>query len=226
MNSNDVIILKCYNYLTTENTNFNLLNLFYKVSHMLEFKLRKLIILNEEIFHENGPIPLSTRIRGAAIGIVSNPYAGSYNDDLQSGMESLKDLGLMLTDRLIASMGGADGIDGYGKAAIAGENGELEHTALWHVPGGYAMRQRLKNSKAIVPSAMKVAGMGASIDIPLGHTNAAYVRSHFDAYEVNVTDSPRANEIMFCLAMTKGPRIHSRMGGLEVNQVKGEDGLK
>ena len=193
---------------------------------MLEFKLRKLIILNEEIYHENGPVPLSPRIRGAAIGIVSNPYARSYKDDLQSGMESLKDLGLMLTDRLIASMGGIDGIDGYGKAAIAGENGELEHTALWHVPGGYAMRQRLKNSKAIVPSAMKVAGMGASIDIPLGHTNAAYVRSHFDAYEVNVTDSPRSNEIMFCLAMTKGPRIHSRMGGLEASEVKGEDGLK
>ena len=109
---------------------------------------------------------------------------------------------------------------------MAGENGELEHTALWHVPGGYAMRQRLSNSKAIVPSAMKVAGMGASIDIPLGHTNAAYVRSHFDAYEVNVTDSPRANEIMFCLAMTKGPRIHNRMGGLEAKDILGEDGLR
>ena len=193
---------------------------------MVEFKIRKLIVLNEEIFHENGPIPSSTRIRGAAIAIVSNPYAGSYNPDLHEGMESLKDLGLVLTDRLIASLGGVNGIDGYGKAAIAGENGELEHTALWHVPGGYAMRQRLQNSKAIVPSAMKVAGMGSSIDIPLGHTNAAYVRSHFDAYEVNVTDSPRSNEIMFCLAMTKGPRIHSRMGGLEVNKIIGEDGLR
>ena len=104
----------------------------------------------------------------------------------------------MLTDRLISSQGGIKGIDGYGKAALAVENKELEHTALWHVPGGYAMRQRLSNSKAIVPSAMKVAGMGSSIDIPLVHSNAAYVRSHFDAYEVNVTYSPRANEIMFC----------------------------
>ena len=193
---------------------------------MLEFKIRKLIVLNEEIYHENGPIPSSTRIRGAAIAIVSNPYAGSYNSDLHEGIESLKDLGLVLTDRLIASLGGVNGIDGYGKAAIAGENGELEHTALWHVPGGYAMRLRLQNSKAIVPSAMKVAGMGSSIDIPLGHTNAAYVRSHFDAYEVNVTDSPRANEIMFCLAMTKGPRIHSRMGGLEAKEIIGKDGLR
>ena len=160
------------------------------------------------------------------MGIVSNPYAGTYHEDLQSGMEHLNNLGLLLTDRLIDSLGGTNGIDGYGKAAIAGENGELEHTALWHVPGGYAMRQKLKNSKAIVPSAMKVAGMGSTIDIPLGHTNAAYVRSHFDAYEVSVTDAPRANEIMFCLAMTKGPRINSRMGGLEANDVLGEDGLR
>ena len=88
------------------------------------------------------------------------------------------------------------------------------------------MRQRLSNSKAIVPSAMKVAGMGSSIDIPLGHTNAAYVRSHFNSYEANVTVSPRAIEIMFCLAMTKGPRIHNRMGGLEAKDVLGEDGLR
>ena len=171
----------------------------------MEFKLRKVILLKEEIFHENGPVQTIPRVRGAAIAIVSNPYAGVYHKDLQSGMENLKELGLILTDRLISTLGGIEGIDGYGKAAVAGENGELEHTALWHVPGGYAMRKRLSNSKAIVPSAMKVAGMGSSIDIPLGHTNAAYVRSHFDAYEVNVTDSPRANEIMFCIAMTKGP---------------------
>ena len=192
----------------------------------MDFNIRKVILLKEEIFHENGPAQTKPRERGAAIAIVSNPYAGVYHDDLQSGMETLKELGLMLTDRLIFSLGGIEGIDGYGKAAIAGENGELEHTALWHVPGGYAMRQRLKNSKAIVPSAMKVAGMGSSIDIPLGHTNAAYVRSHFDAYEVSGTDSPRANEIMLCLAMTKGPRVHSRMGGLETNDVIGEDGLR
>ena len=192
----------------------------------MDFTIRKIIILKEEIFHVNGPIQDKPRLSAAAIAIVSNPYAGKFHIDLQSGMENLKELGLTLTDRLINTLGGISGIDGYGKAAIVGENGELEHTALWHVPGGYAMRRRLKDCKAIVPSAMKVAGMGNSIDIPLGHTNAAYVRSHFDAYEVNVTDAPRANEIMFCLAMTKGPRIHSRMGGLEAKDVVGEDGLK
>ena len=192
----------------------------------MEFNIRKVILLKEEIFHENGPVQIIPRLRGAAIAIVANPYAGKYHEDLQSGTENLKELGLMLTDKLISSLGGIKGIDGYGKAALVGENGELEHTALWHVPGGYAMRQRLSNSKAIVPSAMKVAGMGSSIDIPLGHTNAAYVRSHFDAYEVNVTDSPRANEIMFCLAMTKGPRIHNRMGGLEAKDILGKDGLR
>ena len=135
----------------------------------------------------------------------------------------------MLTDHLLGTLrgfDGFDGFDGYGKAAIAVENGELEYTALWHVPGGYAMRQRLKNSKAILPSAMKVAGMGSSIDIPLGHTNAAYVRSYFDSYGVSVTDAPRANKIMFCLAMTRGPRINIRMGGLETDKVEGKDGLR
>ncbi len=141
-------------------------------------------------------------------------------------MEDLKPLGLMMTDQLIAALGGIDGIDGYGKAALAGEAGELEHTALWHVPGGYAMRERLGEAKAIVPSAMKVGGPGTPIDIPLGHINAAYVRSHFDAMEVRVPDGPRADELMFCLAMAKGPRIHHRMGGLAVEEVVGEDGLR
>ena len=141
-------------------------------------------------------------------------------------MEVLKPLGLMMTDKLVDALGGIGGIDGYGKAAIAGENGELEHTALWHVPGGYSMRERLGDAKAIVPSAMKVGGVGCRIDVPLGHINAAYVRSHFDAIEVGVPDGPRANELLFALAMTRGPRIHNRMGGLTVDEVKGEDGLR
>jgi hypothetical protein len=132
----------------------------------------------------------------------------------------------MMTDELIDALGGLDGIDGYGKAGLAGEDGELEHTALWHVPGGYAMRERLGEAKAIVPSSMKVGGAGCAIDIPLGHINAAYVRSHFDAMEVRLADSPRRGEIMFCLAMTKGGRIHHRMGGLAVEDIKGEDGLR
>lgn len=193
---------------------------------MPEFTLRKTLTFVEEIHHEHGPAPLEPRLRGAIIALVKNPFAGSYVDDLQSAMDDLKPLGLMMTDRLIEALGGLDGIDGYGKAALAGEAGELEHTALWHVPGGYSMRERLGEAKAIVPSAMKVGGTGARIDIPLGHINAAYVRSHFDAMEVGVPDGPRSNEILFALAMSKGPRIHHRMGGLLAGDVKGEDGLR
>ena len=193
---------------------------------MAEFKLRKTLTLVENIHHENGPPALVPRLRAAVIALVSNPFAGTYEEDLQSAMDDLKPLGLLMTDILIEAMGGIDGIDGYGKAALCGENGELEHAALWHVPGGYSMRERLGEAKAIVPSAMKVGGPGTRIDIPLGHINAAYVRSHFDAMEVGTPDGPRANEILFALAMSRGTRIHSRMGGLEAQDARGEDGLR
>ena len=193
---------------------------------MPDFKLRKTLLFIEDIHHENGPAPAQPRQRAAILALVKNPFAGAYAEDLQSAMDDLKPLGLMMTDRLIQALGGRDGIDGYGKAAVAGEAGELEHTALWHVPGGYAMRERLGEAKAIVPSAMKVGGAGCRVDVPLGHSNAAYVRSHFDAMEVGVPDGPRAGELLFALAMSKGPRIHSRMGGLESANVKGEDGLR
>ncbi|TIX99039.1 MAG: amino acid synthesis family protein [Mesorhizobium sp.] len=102
----------------------------------------------------------------------------------------------------------------------------LEHGALWHVPGGYAMRERLGDAKAIVPSAKKVGAFGSRLDVPLGHINAAYVRSHFDAMEVGISDGPRPNEILFCLAMTCGPRVHDRMGGLAATDIKAWDGLR
>ena len=193
---------------------------------MPEFTLRKTLLFVEQIEHEGGPPPAVPRQRAALLALVKNPFAGIWQADLQAAMEDLKPLGLMMTDQLIAALGGIEGIDGYGKAALAGEAGELEHTALWHVPGGYAMRERLGEAKAIVPSAMKVGGPGTPIDIPLGHINAAYVRSHFDAMEVRVPDGPRADELMFCLAMAKGPRIHHRMGGLVAEEVTGEDGLR
>lgn len=193
---------------------------------MTDFPIRKTQLFLETIFHEGGPIPETPRMRAAMVAVVSNPFASGYHDDLQSAMDNLKPLGLMMTDELIDALGGIEGIDGYGKAGLAGEDGELEHTALWHVPGGYAMRERLGEAKAIVPSSMKVGGTGCAIDIPLGHINAAYVRSHFDAMEVRLADAPRRGEIMFCLAMTKGPRIHHRMGGLGVEDIKGEDGLR
>jgi hypothetical protein len=193
---------------------------------MPDFPIRKLLTIIEEIRHEGGPPAAEPYLRGAVIAVVGNPFAGRHEPDLQPAMEDLKPLGLMMTDRLIAAMGGAAGIDAYGKGAIVGAAGEAEHGALWHVPGGYAMRARLGDTRAIVPSAMKVGGLGAGLDVPLGHTNAAYVRSHFDALTVAVPDAPRAGEIVFVLAMGRGGRVHSRMGGLEVWQVAGADGLR
>ena len=193
---------------------------------MPDFTLRKMMTFIETIHHENGPVGDQPRCRAAIVAIVVNPFAGVWQEDLQSAMDDLKPLGLQMTDTLIDALGGIEGIDGYGKAALAGEGGELEHTALWHVPGGYAMRERLGEAKAIVPSAMKVGGPGTPIDIPLGHINAAYVRSHFDAMEVRLPDAPRRDELMFALAMSRGPRIHHRMGGLQTHEVKGEDGLR
>ena len=190
------------------------------------FTLRKIMTFVETIHHENGPVVDQPRCRAAIVAIVANPFAGVWQEDLQFAMDDLKPLGLQMTDALIDALGGTGGIDGYGKAALAGEGGELEHTALWHVPGGYAMRERLGEAKAIVPSAMKVGGPGTPIDIPLGHVNAAYVRSHFDAMEVRLPDAPRRDELMFALAMSRGPRIHHRMGGLQADEVKGEDGLR
>lgn len=194
---------------------------------MPEFPIRKIAVLTEEIFHEGGPAASIPRRRAAALAVVKNPFAGRYEADLESAMEDLKPLGLMLTDRLIAALGGdIKAIDGYGKGAIVGTEGELEHGALWHVPGGYAMRERLGEAKAIVPSAKKVGAFGCRIDVPLGHINAAYVRSHFDAMEVGLSDGPRPDEIVFCLAMACGPRIHNRMGGLKAEDIKAWDGLR
>jgi hypothetical protein len=194
---------------------------------MPDFPIRKIAVLTEEIFHEGGPAASEPRRRVAGLAVVKNPFAGRYAEELQSAMDDLKPLGLLLTDRMIEALGGdIKAIDGYGKGAIVGTGGEIEHGALWHVPGGYAMRERLGQAKAIVPSAMKVGAFGSRLDVPLGHTNAAYVRSHFDAMEVGIADGPRPDEILFCLAMACGPRIHSRMGGLEAKDIKVWDGQR
>lgn len=193
---------------------------------MPDFTLRKMQLILEEVHHDGGPAPETPRRLGAILACVSNPFAGRYEADLQPAMEDLKPLGAEMSERLIAALGGKDTIDGYGKGAIVGEAGELEHAALWHVPGGYAMRGLLGQSNAIVPSCMKRGGIGSQLDVPLGHINAAYVRSHFDGIEVRLPDGPKANEIVFALAMSCGGRVHSRMGGLEMWDVKGEDGLR
>ncbi len=194
---------------------------------MPDFPIRKIAVLTEEIIHDGGPPATSPRRRAAAMALVANPFAGRFSPELQSAMDDLKPLGLLLTDRLIAALGGdVASIDGYGKGAIVGSSGEVEHGALWHVPGGYAMRDRLGQAKAIVPSAMKVGAFGATLDVPIGHINAAYVRSHFDAVVVGMPDGPRPDEILFVLAMTCGPRIHNRMGGLDAKDIKVWDGQR
>jgi len=165
--------------------------------------------------------------RGAALAVIANPYAGRYVADILPMMEALKPLGLDLARRLVDALGGdPSAIQGYGKGAIVGAAGEIEHGALWHVPGGYAMREVLGGALAIVPSSKKVGGLGARLDVPLTHINASYVRSHFDAMEVGVSDAPRADEMLLALVMSTGARIHTRVGGLAAEAIKGEDGLR
>ena len=193
---------------------------------MSKLNLRKTAYSVEEIFHEGGPTPINTLRRAAALAIIENPFAGRYEPDIQWFMEDLKPLGLQMATRLVELLGGADHIEGYGKGAMVGEAGELEHGALWHSPGGYAMRELLNDSNAIVPSSKKVAGVGGRLDVPITHINASYVRSHFDSMEVGLNDAPKANEMALVLVMSTGPRIHDRAGGLAAKDIKGEDGLR
>lgn len=193
---------------------------------MAEIRIRKIIETVEEIWHEGGPRADTPLKRGAIMAVIENPFAGRYEPEIAPFMEDLKPLGVELATRLAARLGGVAAIQGYGKGAIVGEAGEIEHGALWHVPGGYAMREVLGDAMAIVPSAKKVAGVGARLDVPITHINASYVRSHYDSMEVGCNDAPRANELAFVLVMTTAGRIHARMGGLQADQIEGKDGLR
>ncbi len=194
---------------------------------MPDVKVRKFLVSVEDVFHEGGPVAGKPQRRGAVLAVIENPFAGRYHETIEPFMEDLKPLGLQMAQKLLAALGGdAKAIEGYGKGAIVGEAGELEHAALWHAPGGYAMRDVLGGAKAIVPSTKKVGGPGTRLDVPVTHINASYVRSHFDAIEVGLTDAPRANEMIVALVMTTGPRVHARAGGLAAKDVKGEDGLR
>jgi hypothetical protein len=194
---------------------------------MPEVQVRKKVLMVEEIFHEGGPIADKPQRRAAILAVIRNPYAGSYVEKIEPFMDDLKPLGLEMARALVAALGGdSKVVEGYGKGAIVGSAGELEHGALWHVPGGYAMREILGGAKAIVASTKKVGGPGTRLDLPITHINASYVRSHFDAMEVGINDAPRADEIVLALVMTTGPRVHARVGGLRANEIKGEDGLR
>ena len=194
---------------------------------MPDIELRKRLLTVEEIFHEGGPVASVPLRRAAAISVIANPFAGRYVEEIAFFMKTMEPLGLDMARRLVDALGGDPAVvQGYGKGAIVGAAGELEHGALWHVPGGYAMRAVLGDAKAIVASAKKVGGPGTRLDVPITHINASYVRSHFDAMEVGVPDGPRADELAFVLVMTTGARIHARMGGLAADAIRGEDGLR
>jgi hypothetical protein len=194
---------------------------------MPEVQLRKRVIVVEEIFHEGGPVAAVPLRRAAALTVIHNPFAGKYVSDIAGFMEDLNPLGLEMAKALVAALGGDPKIvEGYGKGAIVGQAGELEHGALWHVPGGYAMRELLGNAKAIVASTKKVGGPGTRLDVPITHINASYVRSHFDSMEVGIADAPKSDEILLALVMTTGPRVHARVGGLKASEIKGQDGLR
>lgn len=194
---------------------------------MPEPKIRKFLTVVEEVFHEGGPVAAVPLKRAAVIAVIENPFAGRYHEEIAGFMKDLEPLGVEMANRLVTVLGGDPAlIEGYGKGAIVGQAGELEHGALWHVPGGYAMREVLGDAKAIVASTKKVGGPGTRLDVPVTHINASYVRSHFDAMEVGVPDGPRANELAVVLVMTTGARIHARVGGLKADEIKGEDGLR
>ena len=193
---------------------------------MSEISIRKSQLIVDKIWHDGGPALKEPRLRGAILTVIKNPFAGRYVEDIQPFMKPLEQLGVGMARELAEALGGPKAVQSYGKAAIVGLDGELEHGALWHAPGGYSMREVLGGTKAIVPSTKKVGPAGARIDVPLHHINAAYVRSHFDTIEVGINDAPKADEIIYILAMGTGARVHDRAGGLKASEIKGEDGQR
>ena len=207
--------------------------------------IRRIVTQVEDIFHEGGPPSANPPRRGWIAAVLTNPFAGRYEPNIVPMMDALQPVGLDMARRLLAAMAvPAERIEGYGKGAIIGAAGEQEHGALWHVPGGYAMRELLGwkgdaaayargegsgqsgNALAIVPSTKKVGPPGATLDVPLTHINASYVRSHFDAIEVRVSGSPRSDEMIVILAMSTGARVHARVGGLAANAIAKWDGQR
>src|SRR5882724_5834154 len=194
----------------------------------MKAKIRKIATFLEETYTEMGrPVTPPTR-RAAAVAVIENPFAGKYVEDLTDLMLIGEELGELLAQRAVAALGiDPTTAESYGKAAAVGENGELEHAAaILHPKLGAPVRKILQKGAALIPSSKKRAGMGTALDIPLGHKDAAFVRSHFDGMEVRINDAPRANEIMVAVAVADSGRPLARVGGLTVAEIKGEDGLR
>jgi len=194
----------------------------------MKAKIRKIATFVEEINKEMGREVNPPVRRAAAVAVVENPYAGQYVEDLSDLMSIGEELGELLTQRAVDALGiPGPTAESYGKAAAVGENGELEHAAaILHPRLGTPVRRVLGKGAALIPSSKKRGGMGLVLDIPLGHKDAAYVRSHFDGMEVRINDAPRANEIIVAIAVTDSGRPLPRVGGLTKDQIKGEDGLR
>ncbi|MGA8319462.1 MAG: amino acid synthesis family protein [Xanthobacteraceae bacterium] len=194
----------------------------------MKAKIRKLLtVLEETRLEMDQKIEPPTR-RAAAIAVIENPFAGRYVEDLSELIDIGEKLGEVLAKRAIAALGiEGSRAESYGKAAAVGENGELEHAAaILHPKLGAPVRKVLGTGAALIPSSKKRGGPGVALDIPLGHKDAAFVRSHFDGMEVRVADAPRANEIMIAVAVTDSGRPLPRVGGLKKNEIKGVDGLR
>lgn len=188
-------------------------------------EIRKRALNIETVFHEGGP-PAEPPLRmGAALAVIRNPYAGRYEPDLMPFMAELRTLGHDLAQELADALG-RERVEAYGKAAIVGVDGELEHGAAWHEAGGWAMRAVLGEPKALVPAAKAVAATGYRLMVPLHHIHACYVRSHYNAMEIGLQDAPRPREILYGLVMATGGRVHSRLGGLTKEQVSVHDGQR
>jgi len=191
-------------------------------------KIRKLLVQVDETRIEMGQAINPPTRRAVAMAVIDNPYAGRFEQNLDELIAIGEELGALLGEKCVAALGITPAqAESYGKAAIVGEAGELEHAAaLLHPKLGAPLRKAVEKGAALVPSSKKRGGLGTAIDVPLGHKDAAFVRSHFDAIEARVSDAPRANEIVVAVAVTDSGRPLPRIGGLQVSEIKGEDGLR
>jgi hypothetical protein len=191
-------------------------------------QIRKLVVQVDETRSEMGRRVDPPTRRAVAMAVIANPYAGRYADNLDELVAIGEELGGLLGERCVKALGIEPAqAHSYGKAAIVGDGGELEHAAaILHPKLGAPLRLAVQKGAALVPSAKKMGGMGAAIDVPLGHKDAAYVRSHFDAVEARVPDAPRSGEIVVAVAVTDSGRPLPRIGGLQAHEIKGEDGLR